>query len=352
MGLNQGMPTSEKRHMSTRIVLGGFLVLGTITMPGCVVFEIRDELKKANENLATANTQLMVANTELDIANAKLLEANSRLAEANQGLTVVNGHLATTILKLEGTNGQIATLQSKHLTNLDTRLDPLGKSLSDVEVHLGSLRKTLDNIDSMIPFINLADPGPDDPADPATAATPQDTAPAAGSSDPAHQPTHSAPVTNPSPTTSPSIPGSVTPPGKPAPTKRAETSARMLPETLQIDGRDFTLSTYLWRNFQPTIGEAPGGKGLLAKLNLIAADKGAAPQGVEAVAVRLQRGKSVWTGHATKESGDTVQTWERMLRPGPAWEIGPGVNVFLQLALPDGSKKWIAAYNQTIERVD
>jgi len=341
--------------MSTRIVLGGFLVLGTITMPGCVVFEIRDELKRANENLATANTQLMVANTELDIANAKLLEANARLAEANQDLTVVNGHLATTIQKLEGTNGQIATLQSKHLTNLDTRLDPLGKSLSDVEVHLGSLRKTLDNIDSMIPFINLADPGPDDSAEPNPAGSTPETGPGTALSEPASQPGITVPPTSPptsAPTITPSTPANVNPSGKPTTTKPAETNARMLPESLQIDGRDFTLSAYLWRNFQPTIGEAPGGNGLLAKLNLVPTDTGGAPKGVEAVAVRLQRGKSIWTGHAIKESGDTPQTWERMLRPGPAWEIGPGVNVFVQLALPDGTKKWIAAYNQTIERVD
>lgn len=322
----------------TQHALGGLLVVPMVAaLPGCVAFEIRDELKKANEHLATANTQLMAANTELDIANAKLQEANSRLVQANRDLTVVNGHLTETILRLDGTNGQIASLQDNHLTSMNTRLDPLGKSLVEVDTHLGSLRRTLENIDSMIPFLTVADSGSSDPTGGTGATDPTTgTTPGAGASTGGQSPTAGQ--------------GAATP-GAAANTP-GENTARMLPETIHIDGREFRLNVYLWRNFQPTVGEAPEAKGLLAKINLVASDKGEAPKGVEATAIRLHRGKSVWTGTPVKETGDTAQTWERMVRPGPAWDIGPGVNVFVQLAFANGSKTWIAAYNQTIERVD
>lgn len=126
----------------------------------------------------------------------------------------------------------------------------------------------------------------------------------------------------------------------------------MLPESIQIDGREFRLHVYMWRNFQPGVGQPADNRGLLAKVNLVPSDKGSAPKGVDAVAVRLQRGKSVWTGTASKEAGDTPDTWERMIRSGPAWDMGADVNVFVQLQFPDGSKKWLAAYNQKIDRVD
>ncbi len=322
--------------MAGRMTKTILLLSSTLIMPGCVVFEIRDELQKANQNLATANTQLMAANTELDIANAKLIEANSRLVQANSDLTLVNTNLAQTIQRLDGTNGQIATLQNKHLSTLDTRLDPLGKSLSEVDTHLASLRKTLDNIDSMIPFIGITDSGDGAAAGVATGTDAPVSAPTAvdGNSTNSSNSTTAAAAT-------------ATP---------KDTTSRMIPETLQIDSREFRLSVYMWRNFQPTVepaaGAAPTPKGLLAKLNLVPTDKGKAPQGIEAVAIRLQRGKSVWTGTAAKESGDTANTWERMVRSGPAWDQGDGVNVFVQLQWPDGGKKWIAAYNQTIERVD
>jgi hypothetical protein len=318
-----------------------------------VVFEIRDELKKANEHLATANTQLMAANTELDVANSKLIEANSRLVQANADLTVVNNNLAQTIQRLDGTNGQIATLQDKHLTSLDTRLDPLGKSLNEVDTHLGSLRKTLDNIDGMIPFMSFADSGPaGGSGGAATTDATASTGTTTGTTGVAPTDTTAGTTSGTgAPTASQGAAGQGAAPGTAA-SAPMEKVSRMMPETMMIDGREFRLKAYLWRNFQPTVGEAPDAKGLLAKLNLIASDKGGAPKGVEAVAIRLQRGKAVWTGTATKEAGDTAETWERMIRPGPAWEIGPGVNVFVYVELADGSRKWIAAYDQTIERVD
>lgn len=284
------------------MLIGPGLAATLLMLPGCVAFEIRDELRKTNENLAAANTQLMVANTELDAANAKLLEANARLVDANRDLTTVNGHL-------------------------------------------GSLRNTLDNIDSMIPFINITDDGPE----PAPTTSPADTT--------AATPTPPADGGGTTPATTPGTAPTGIPPATTALRPPQETTSRMLPETVTIDGQEFRLTAYLWRNFQPTVGEAPGAKGLLASLKLVAADSTASdksiPKGVEAAAVRLQRGKSVWTGTAANEAkADGTQTWERMIRPGPAWEVGPGVNVFVQLVLPDGGKKWIAAYNQTIERVD
>lgn len=88
-------------------------------LSGCLAWEIRDELRAVN---------------------ASLDDVKVKLNSVNDGL-----------LRLERTNTTLA--------NLDMKLEAMettNASLSSVDAHLASLRRTLNNIDSTIPFLKVS----------------------------------------------------------------------------------------------------------------------------------------------------------------------------------------------------
>ncbi len=89
------------------------------SLPGCLAFEIRDELR---------------------LVNASMEDVKIKLDSVNSGLQ-----------KLERTNTVLADLDMK-LTALETT----NASLSSIDAHLASLRKTLNSIDSTIPFLKVS----------------------------------------------------------------------------------------------------------------------------------------------------------------------------------------------------
>lgn len=92
--------------------------LALATLPGCIIQDIRDDLRGVNERLDRVDTRL----EELRVTNE-------------------------TLAQLEN---QLELLQS-----IDT-------SLKNLDVHLASLRETIGNIDSAIPFLKISG---DEPAD-------------------------------------------------------------------------------------------------------------------------------------------------------------------------------------------
>ncbi|MEQ9095952.1 MAG: hypothetical protein RIE32_06785 [Phycisphaerales bacterium] len=88
-------------------------------LPGCLAYEVRNELRQAN---------------------ASLEDIKIKLDGVNSGLQ-----------KLERTNTVLADLDMK-LTALETT----NASLSSIDAHLASLRKTLNSIDSTIPFLKVS----------------------------------------------------------------------------------------------------------------------------------------------------------------------------------------------------
>ncbi|MFA6044809.1 MAG: hypothetical protein WC718_07485 [Phycisphaerales bacterium] len=122
------------------------------TLPGCVVWDIRDDLRKSNEQLTDVKQALDKANSALDRANADLDTANERLDKVEAGLT-----------RLDKTNAAIDTT-NQSLESLDKQLALLGSintSLGHLDQHLAAVRKTIGSIDSMIPFMDLGG-GPDE----------------------------------------------------------------------------------------------------------------------------------------------------------------------------------------------
>ncbi len=107
--------------------IAGPLCAALITLPGCIVGEIRDNLVLANESLARVEVQLQEVN-----------ETNAHLVE------------------LQVTLEKLATIDTS-LTNVDNELDGIAESLKRLDDHMVSLRRTLQSIDSTIPFLQIAD---------------------------------------------------------------------------------------------------------------------------------------------------------------------------------------------------
>lgn len=133
-------------------------------LPGCVVWEIRDEMRATNQHLDDVKESLETANTAMATANEGLAQANSRLDQVDEGLarldqtnTLMNDvgqDLGRVKVQLEGVGGQLAVL------------DSIQTSLQRLDVHLASLRKTIGSIDSMIPFLDLGGGGQETPLEP------------------------------------------------------------------------------------------------------------------------------------------------------------------------------------------
>lgn len=106
---------------------GGFLLLVSAGMGGCVVWDIKDGIEASNTNLERIQTQLETIDRDIARVNQNLDQLETRLDPMG------------------------ATLAS-----MDTQLKDLQTRLDATNGHLESLRKTINNIDSTIPFLNFS----------------------------------------------------------------------------------------------------------------------------------------------------------------------------------------------------
>ena len=127
-----------------------FAAIAAFLLPGCIVWDIRDQLKQANAQLAEVNGSVTVThseiqqvknrlntmNADLGTTNDKLLEANTKLVDVQSGLT-----------RVDTTNSSLGTL--------DQQLTSMQASLTKIDGHLASLRGTIGKLDSAIPFLDL-----------------------------------------------------------------------------------------------------------------------------------------------------------------------------------------------------
>ncbi len=146
-----------------RTILLTILAACLLPLGGCVFWDIRDGVTKANARLDTVDAQLAATNTGLEGTNSKLEGTNAKLEEVYTQLKQVDVSLA----RLDATN--------RSLTNVEDRLmllRSLDASLARVDVHLASLRKTISRIDGMIPFLDLGTEGEPEPTVPVAAAAP------------------------------------------------------------------------------------------------------------------------------------------------------------------------------------
>lgn len=149
-------------------VVPGAAVLALLPLlPGCIVGEIRDELKNANSQLTDVQTSL----AKLDQTNEQIARTNEELIRTSQLIDDVQQGLG----RIDETNSS--------LTNVDQRLSLLNSintSLTHLDAHLASLRKTISSLDDSIPFLSFgggddAIPEPSAPAEPAAGEQPDAT---------------------------------------------------------------------------------------------------------------------------------------------------------------------------------
>ncbi|MEA5615403.1 hypothetical protein [Nodularia spumigena] len=105
-------------------------LLACLAMPGCIVEEIRDEIGTSNERLEAINRTI-----------EQIERTNTLLTNVEKSLTSIDTRLESI---------------DQNLGSVDTRLTALQVILDAVSEHLASLRKTINNIDSTIPFLKFS----------------------------------------------------------------------------------------------------------------------------------------------------------------------------------------------------
>lgn len=135
------------------------LIVAALLLPllqGCVVWDIRNEMRSTNAKLADVKSTLDTANAGLDKANTRLDDVEIGLKRLDRTNDLIGG-VEQGMTRIDKTNTSLDTLQKQ----LDM-LAAIEKSLTRLDAHLTAVRKALGSIDSMIPFLDLGggDPGP------------------------------------------------------------------------------------------------------------------------------------------------------------------------------------------------
>jgi len=150
------------------------LALSALTLPGCIAWEIRDEIRTTNQHLkemdpVLLNTRGLLATVNADIrrTNEQLDAVRSELAETRTQLTAVESSLETANPKLFEVNSGLDRMQV---------LNEVHASLQRVESHLGPLSRTMGSLGGTLSWLGMggADTGTD------LLATDADASPTAG----------------------------------------------------------------------------------------------------------------------------------------------------------------------------
>lgn len=166
--------------MNTKTLCALCLVPLSLLLPGCIVQEIRDEIKGVNAKLVTVD--------------AGLASTNAQLEQVNQRLTGVGGGLDATNVKLKDVESGLGRIDATNqsLGSVQERLALLAsieKSLTHLDAHLAALRHTIGKLDSAIPFLDLGGDAPiESPSTPVASAPPAEGTPSTPSATPTDQP--------------------------------------------------------------------------------------------------------------------------------------------------------------------
>lgn len=114
---------------SRPLVIMALATASLTATPGCVVQDIYDELSATNASLA-------------------------RVESALEGVDTTNAELDRLQVRLE-TLERIQSIDAS-LSSIDGQLKPMLEELDALDQHLASLRRTINNIDSTIPFLKVS----------------------------------------------------------------------------------------------------------------------------------------------------------------------------------------------------
>lgn len=116
-----------------------FLLACATLLPGCVVWEIRDEMRNVHAQLNEVNAELEGVNTSLESVQIQL----AMLEQTRDRLIQVEGGLGQTNDSLSSLDQQLQLLRS------------IQTSLGNLDAHLLSLRKSIQGINRVVPFLNF-----------------------------------------------------------------------------------------------------------------------------------------------------------------------------------------------------
>jgi hypothetical protein len=124
------------------------------------------------------------------------------------------------------------------------------------------------------------------------------------------------------------------------------------PEKIIINGGDYTLETYLWRDFMPI--SPPDGKPLIAVVKIKSSGKMNVSSEITATRMWVVNGKEIWETEFTDEQPSaTSDTLEKVGRSGPKWGPGIPVDVIVKVIdLKSGKDYLLKASDQNIYRTD
>ena len=122
------------------------------------------------------------------------------------------------------------------------------------------------------------------------------------------------------------------------------------PEKIMINRTEYTLETYLQRDFMPIC--PPDGRPLIAVIKVKAPGETAISSKIDATRLWVVKGKEVWETEFASEEGSTIgDTLKKIARDGPKWEPGISVDVVVRIIdLKSGRDYLLRASNQDIHR--
>ncbi|HRJ51069.1 MAG TPA: hypothetical protein PKU91_11065, partial [Phycisphaerales bacterium] len=141
--------------MKINLIITGTLA-ASAALPGCIVREIRDELRAANGQLVCVQFAMDEANQGLSSANTLLAQTNDRLDRVEEGLTRLDrtnaliDRVEKGLERIDRTNHSLGGLEAQLAL-----LNSIEQSLGRLDTHLASVRKTIGSINSFIPFLDL-----------------------------------------------------------------------------------------------------------------------------------------------------------------------------------------------------
>ena len=105
------------------------------------------------------------------------------------------------------------------------------------------------------------------------------------------------------------------------------------PEEIEINGTEYTLETYLARDFMPPMSP-PDGSPLFALVKVKAPGETAISSKIDATRLWVVKGKEIWETEFVSEECSTIgDTLEKIGRDGPKW--GPGISVDVVVEIID-----------------
>ncbi len=155
-------------------------------LQGCVAWEIRDGIRESNSTVAESNRKVGEASAQIELARGQIAGAsaeitrasvgiemaNTRIEAANARIETVENQIETTETRIESTERRIESMEgvvenrmaqlNRVVDDIQPKLEklyPITTSLSHLDAHLRSVRKTIVSLNDQMPFFELdADP--------------------------------------------------------------------------------------------------------------------------------------------------------------------------------------------------